>query len=97
MKPVVLRRNRGEKQEEEEKGVGKGKGEEGKEKKPLTQYEISVRMKEKLRGFLEDTDRMPKVLIFLTRNMRMVQGTYEEFSLCSGLANTGFFFIYFRK
>jgi len=44
------------------------------EKKPLTHYEMSVLMKKKLKEFLIDTDRMPKVLIFLTRNMRMVQG-----------------------
>lgn len=66
MKPVVLRRNR--KRKEKKQGEGE------KERRPLTQYEMSVKMKEKLRGFLEDTDRMPKVLIFLTRNMRMVQG-----------------------
>ena len=44
------------------------------EQKSLTQYEMSVRMKAKLKEFLTDTDRMPKVLIFLSRNMRMVQG-----------------------
>ncbi|KAF9444553.1 ABC1-domain-containing protein [Macrolepiota fuliginosa MF-IS2] len=65
MRPVILRRNR-----KKETKIG----EKEKERRPLTQYEMSVRMKEKLRGFLKDTDRMPKVLIFLTRNMRMVQG-----------------------
>jgi len=35
---------------------------------------MSVEMKQKLREFRSDIDRMPKVLIFLTRNMRMVQG-----------------------
>ncbi|KAF7331436.1 ABC1 domain-containing protein [Mycena kentingensis (nom. inval.)] len=40
----------------------------------MTNYERSVVMKAKLKGFLLDTDRMPKVLIFLLRNMRMVQG-----------------------
>ncbi|KAH9481461.1 ABC1 family protein lscO [Psilocybe cubensis] len=48
-------------------------------RKPLTQYEISVKMKQKLKEFLMDTDRMPKVLIFLTRNMRMVQGNNQSF------------------
>ncbi|KAJ7130795.1 ABC1 family-domain-containing protein [Mycena crocata] len=46
-------------------------------KKPFTEmtnYERSVVMKAQLKGFLSDTDRMPKVLIFLLRNMRMVQG-----------------------
>lgn len=36
----------------------------------LNQYEQSVRMKAKLKGFLLDTDKMPKELIFLGRNMR---------------------------
>ncbi|KAH7886735.1 ABC1-domain-containing protein [Phlebopus sp. FC_14] len=40
----------------------------------LNQYEQSVRMKAKLKGFLLDTDKMPKELIFLGRNMRIVQG-----------------------
>lgn len=73
MKPVVLRRNR--KRKEKEKKVGEVEGEK-KERRELTQYEKSVIMKAKLKGFLQDTDRMPKVLIFLTRNMRMVQGLF---------------------
>jgi aarF domain-containing kinase len=74
MRPVVLRRNR---------RVTKKKGvKEEKQKKQLTQYEKSVLMKEKLRGFLQDTDRMPKVLIFLTRNMRMVQGIHFHCCPC---------------
>lgn len=36
----------------------------------LNQYEQSVRMKAKLKRFLLDTDKMPKELIFLGRNMR---------------------------
>lgn len=64
MRPTILR-----------KGRTKKKVDDGQtERKPLTQYEMSVRMKAKLKEFLTDTDRMPKVLIFLTRNMRMVQG-----------------------
>ncbi|KAL0068295.1 hypothetical protein AAF712_004682 [Marasmius tenuissimus] len=35
----------------------------------LSQYEQSVVMKKKLKSFLADTDRMPKELIFLLRNM----------------------------
>lgn len=69
MRPTILKRGREKKPKKE--------GEEEREKKPrkpLTQYEMSVLMKQKLREFLADTDRMPKVLIFLTRNMRMVQG-----------------------
>ena len=36
----------------------------------LSQYEASVQLKEKLRNFLVDTDKMPKELIFVGRNMR---------------------------
>ena len=35
-----------------------------------SQYEASVQLKEKLRNFLVDTDKMPKELIFVGRNMR---------------------------
>ncbi|KIK55680.1 hypothetical protein GYMLUDRAFT_47642 [Collybiopsis luxurians FD-317 M1] len=45
----------------------------------LSQYEQSVRMKAKLKQFLTDTDRMPKALIFLLRNMRIVQGNNQSF------------------
>ena len=69
MKPTILRKGRKPKGNEDEIET-----EVKKERKPLTQYEMSVKMKQKLREFLSDTDRMPKVLIFLTRNMRMVQG-----------------------
>ncbi|ETW80565.1 hypothetical protein HETIRDRAFT_237669, partial [Heterobasidion irregulare TC 32-1] len=41
------------------------------------QYEAGVRMKEKLKGFLLDTDKMPKELIFIGRNMRIVQGNNQ--------------------
>ncbi|KAF8586439.1 ABC1-domain-containing protein [Ramaria rubella] len=44
------------------------------EKKALDPYERSLIMKEKLRQFLTDTERFPKSLVFLMRNMRMVQG-----------------------
>ena len=40
----------------------------------LDPYEQSLIMKEKLRQFLTDTERFPKALVFLARNMRMVQG-----------------------
>lgn len=36
----------------------------------LNQYEQSVRLKAKLKQFLLDTDKLPKELIFLGRNMR---------------------------
>ncbi|KAF9466710.1 atypical/ABC1/ABC1-B protein kinase [Collybia nuda] len=48
------------------------------QRKPMTQYEMSVLMKKRLKGFLKDTDRMPKALIFLMRNMRMVQGNNQS-------------------
>ncbi|KAJ8514198.1 hypothetical protein ONZ45_g8251 [Pleurotus djamor] len=45
----------------------------------LSQYEQSAIMKEKLKGFLTDTDMIPKELIFLGRNMRIVQGNNQAF------------------
>ncbi|KAG6331736.1 hypothetical protein ID866_7355 [Astraeus odoratus] len=44
---------------------------------PVNQYEQSLQMKERLKGFLSDTDKMPKELIFLGRNMRIVQGNNQ--------------------
>ncbi|KAM6499388.1 ABC1 family domain containing protein [Amanita muscaria] len=71
LRPVILKRGR---------PIKKGTGDEPqKEPKQPTQYEKSVIMKQRLKGFLKDTDRMPKVLIFLTRNMRMVQGNNQSF------------------
>jgi aarF domain-containing kinase len=49
----------------------------GEPEKPLTNYEIGVRMKEKLRSFLTDTDKMPKEIVFIGRNMRIVQGNNQ--------------------
>ena len=69
MRPTIL--SRGRKKNEKKANDGQT------EQKSLTQYEMSVRMKAKLKEFLTDTDRMPKVLIFLSRNMRMVQGSYR--------------------
>ncbi|KAH9927391.1 atypical/ABC1/ABC1-B protein kinase [Amylocystis lapponica] len=45
----------------------------------MNQYDRSVAMKEKLRSFLTDTDKMPKVLIFIGRNMRIVPGNNQTF------------------
>ncbi|KAI0363112.1 ABC1-domain-containing protein [Pilatotrama ljubarskyi] len=45
----------------------------------MNDYERGVLMKEKLKGFLTDTDRMPKELIFIGRNMRIVQGNNQSF------------------
>ncbi|KAK2465037.1 hypothetical protein APHAL10511_003113 [Amanita phalloides] len=69
MRPIILRRGRPQKKNEPQ----------NERRKPLTQYEMSILMKQRLKGFLTDTDRMPKVLIFLTRNMRMVQGNNQSF------------------
>jgi aarF domain-containing kinase len=62
-RPVRLQRGRPEKKPEEPRG---------KPIEEMTNYERSVMMKARLKGFLTDTDRMPKVLIFLLRNMRCV-------------------------
>lgn len=72
MRPTTLSRGR----RKNEKKVNDGQT----EQKRLTQYEMSVKMKAKLKEFLTDTDRMPKVLIFLSRNMRMVQGLLSLFT-----------------
>ncbi|ESK82145.1 abc1 domain protein [Moniliophthora roreri MCA 2997] len=45
----------------------------------MSQYKQSVVMKRELKAFLTDTDRMPKELIFLLRNMRIVQGNNQSF------------------
>lgn len=38
----------------------------------MNQYQRSVLIKERLKGFLTDTDKMPKALVFIGRNMRSV-------------------------
>lgn len=53
-----------------ENGQGAKQGEATEE---LDQYEQSVRMKARLKAFLTDTDKWPKELIFLGRNMRCVR------------------------
>ncbi|KAF7800085.1 hypothetical protein EIP86_011328 [Pleurotus ostreatoroseus] len=45
----------------------------------MDQYQRSVLIKERLRGFLTDTDKMPKALVFIGRNMRIVQGNNQMF------------------
>lgn len=62
MRPVILRKGRPAKKMNVD--------ETQKAQRKLTQYEMGVLMKRRLKGFLTDTDRMPKVLIFLMRNMR---------------------------
>jgi aarF domain-containing kinase len=46
------------------------RGESTKTFEEMDDYERSVVMKEKLKSFLTDTDKMPKELIFIGRNMR---------------------------
>lgn len=53
-------------------GNNKSRTTEGKERPKLSQYDASIQLKEKLRNFLVDTDKMPKELIFIGRNMRSV-------------------------
>jgi aarF domain-containing kinase len=69
MKPVKL--GRGKRQLEKQNGDNGGSiaMDEGKQ---LSEYEMSVIMKKRLKEFLADTDKMPKALIFLMRNMRSV-------------------------
>ena len=43
----------------------------------MNEYERGVAMKEKLKGFLTDTDKMPKELIFIGRNMRYVSSSSQ--------------------
>ncbi|KIK98386.1 hypothetical protein PAXRUDRAFT_688940 [Paxillus rubicundulus Ve08.2h10] len=58
--------------------VGYRNNHEKEEVEALNEYERSVRMKAKLKGLLLDTDKMPKELIFLGRNMRIVQGNNQS-------------------
>lgn len=45
----------------------------------MNEYERSVVMKKRLQNFLVDQDRMPKELIFIGRNLRIVQGNNQMF------------------
>ncbi|KAA1475226.1 ABC1-domain-containing protein [Dentipellis sp. KUC8613] len=56
----------------------KGRSEEEQEfAKEMSQYEAGVRMKKMLKGFLTDTDKMPKELIFIGRTMRIMQNNNQ--------------------
>lgn len=52
------------------KNKDKSRNTETNEQPKPSQYDASVQLKEKLRHFLVDTDKMPKELIFVGRNMR---------------------------
>ncbi|KAK0187109.1 ABC1 family-domain-containing protein [Armillaria mellea] len=67
MRPVRLKKVDKEKFAREIEEIGR-----------MSQYEQSVRMKAKLKDFLIDTDRLPKALLFLMRNMRIVQGNNQS-------------------
>lgn len=72
MKPTRLRRpviRKGETKEESNRRREREAAFQEK-MKSMSQYELSVLMKKRLKEFLTDTDRMPKALIFLSRNMR---------------------------
>jgi len=45
----------------------------------MNEYEKSVVMKKRLQNFLVDQDRMPKELVFIGRNLRIVQGNNQMF------------------
>lgn len=49
---------------------GNVKGKEQQQPKQLSQFDASMQLKGKLKTFLVDTDKMPKELIFVGRNMR---------------------------
>jgi aarF domain-containing kinase len=53
-------------------GSGDRNGSENGSGEDVSDYERSVQMKAKLKAFLADTDKMPKELIFLGRNMRYI-------------------------
>jgi aarF domain-containing kinase len=84
MRPVRLRKS---------KGPSKKDNNSEPDFSELSQYEQSVRMKAKLKTFLIDTDRLPKALLFLGRNIRMVQGMLSSLlpCLCSMLTMISFF------
>jgi len=42
------------------------------------QYQVQLIMKRKLKNFLKETDRLPLELIFIGRNMRIVQGNNQR-------------------
>ncbi|TFY56522.1 hypothetical protein EVJ58_g7590 [Rhodofomes roseus] len=69
MRPVKLRRS----------GESAG-GESGSRRwTEMSEYERSVQLKERLRKFLTNTDKIPKELIFIGRNMRIVQGNNQQY------------------
>ncbi|KAI0317802.1 ABC1-domain-containing protein [Amylostereum chailletii] len=51
----------------------------GGEEEKLSQYELSMKMKMRMKEFLTDTDKLPKELVFIGRNMRIVQGNNQMF------------------
>ncbi|KZT69737.1 ABC1-domain-containing protein [Daedalea quercina L-15889] len=72
MRPVRLRRRR-------DRNQGTGESEQRTRWDQMSEYERSVQLKERLRKFLTDTDKIPKELIFVGRNMRIVQGNNQQY------------------
>jgi len=56
-----------------------GATEPGEEYKKMDNYELAQKMKEKLATFLADQEKWPKELVFIGRNMRIVQGNNQMF------------------
>lgn len=52
-------------------------GEEGQDKGGRSAYQAHVKMRKKMGEFLEDQEKMPKELIFIGRNMRIVQANNQ--------------------
>ena len=84
MRPVKMERTGNGLSSHAEKGSG-ANGSTENAGTELNAYEQSVRMKERLKRFLVDTDKMPKELIFLGRNMRYVYVTHSHFDDSSHL------------
>ncbi|KAG6879184.1 hypothetical protein C0992_004542 [Termitomyces sp. T32_za158] len=82
MKPTRLRRPDIRKGETKEQSKRRREREAAfqEKMKNMSQYDLSVLMKKRLKEFLTDTDRMPKALIFLSRNMRYAGIVLQQFS-----------------
>uniref|UniRef100_A0A8H7XXN5 ABC1 atypical kinase-like domain-containing protein n=1 Tax=Psilocybe cubensis TaxID=181762 RepID=A0A8H7XXN5_PSICU len=96
MRPTILRKGREVKKTDSgaEKTRKDGENEDRdneKKRERMSEYELSLKMKQRLKEFLADTDRMPKVILFLNRNMRIMQGNNASFgSPVNGVKITGY-------
>ncbi|BFZ61772.1 hypothetical protein YB2330_002848 [Saitoella coloradoensis] len=55
-----------------------GGGKNGKQGKVLDPYEAQLALKKKLKSFLSDTSKIPQELLFIGRNMRIVQANNRQ-------------------